>query len=75
MVLGLSLGFLLYRKQYEMRARYVLMGFSFIIGYIFGVRTSIRLRLGIVFLASIVFGYIIYKQFIKSKNIVPEEEI
>lgn len=75
MVSGLGLGFLLYRKQYEMRARYVLMGLSFIIGYIVGVRTSIRLRLGIIFLASIVFGYIIYKQFIKSKNIVPEEEI
>lgn len=75
MVSGLSLGSLLYRKQYEMRARYVLMGLSFIIGYIVGVRISIRLRLGIIFLISIAFGYVIYKLFIKSKNITPEEEI
>jgi len=75
MVSGLSLGSLLYRKQYEMRARYVLMGLSFIIGYIVGVRISIRLRLGSIFLISIVFGYVIYKLFIKSKNITPEEEI
>jgi len=74
-VSGLGLGFLLYRKQYEMRARYVLMGLSFIIGYIIGVRGSIRLRLGIIFLISIIFGYVIYKLFIKSKNITPEEEI
>ena len=75
MVSGLSLGSLLYRKQYEMRARYVLMGLSFIIGYIVGVRISIRLRLGFVFLISIVFGYVIYKLFIKSKNFGPVEEV
>ena len=74
-VSGLSLGSLLYRKQYEMRARYVLMGLSFIIGYIIGVRGSIRLRLGVVFFISIIFGFIIYKLFIKSKNVTPDEEI
>lgn len=73
MLCGLGLGILLYVKQYEMRARYVLMGLSFIIGYIVGVRISIRFRLFFVFLISIVFGYIIYKLFLKTKKPEPEE--
>ncbi len=75
MTAGIGLGILLYVKQYEMRARYVLMGLSFIIGYIVGIRTSIRFRLFFVFLVSIVIGYVIYKIFLKTKKVEPEEEL
>ena len=72
---GLGMGILLYQRRYDMKGRYILSFLSFIIGYIVGVRSGIRIRLLIVFLMSIVFGYFLYKQFLKTKNNFPETEI
>jgi len=65
-VSGLGMGFLLYQKRNELRGKYMIACLSFIIGYIVA-NSGIRIRLVIVFMMSIVFGYLIYKQFLKTR--------
>ena len=64
---GIGMGFLLYQKRNELRGKYIISCLSFIMGYIIA-NSGIRLKLVIVFIVSIVFGYLIYKQFLKTKS-------
>ena len=65
---GFGLGALLYEKREELKTHYVIACIAFISGYVFGARTGIRIKLAIVFVCSIIFGYFIYKCFLDIKN-------
>jgi len=65
-VSGIGMGFLLYQKRNELRGKYMVSCLSFIIGYIVA-NSGIRIRLIIVFLISIFLGYMVYKQFLKTR--------
>jgi len=65
---GFGLGaFLCYKKE-EMKSHYIIASIGFIAGYILGVKFTIRLKLIIVFILSIILGYFIYKNFLVPKN-------
>jgi hypothetical protein len=64
-VSGIGMGFLLYQKRNELRGKYMIACLSFIIGYIVA-SSGIRIRLIVVFIISIILGYNIYRQFLKT---------
>jgi len=68
LISGFGLGALMYEKRDEMKTHYVIAAIAFISGYVLGVRTAIRMKLAVIFLVSIVFGYFIYKHFSSIKN-------
>ncbi len=62
---GFGMGVLLYQKRNEFRGKYMIACLSFIIGYIVA-KSGMRFRLFSVFVLSVVLGYYIYKQFLKT---------
>jgi len=68
LISGFGLGALLYEKRDSLKSHYIIAAIAFISGYVFGARTGIRFNLTIVFIVSIIFGYVIYKRFLILRN-------